>query len=173
MKNMTGTQKMKFDVGDSIIYPGYGVGQVLELQERVLDNSAKTFLVLSFKEAENESKVMIPLANVQGVGLRPPSPRKEVKRSMDFLAEGAPDILPSWKDRFNAHSALLAQGGLFSVAQVLKALWILNRKKPLSFREKKMYQKALLLMSSEVALVLGRKREATELQILDLLSKVP
>lgn len=160
-------------MGDAIVYPGYGVGQVIDLQERVLSTGPQTFLVLSFREAENESKVMVPLSNLAGVGLRSPSPRKVVKQSLEYLGGGASDIVASWKDRFNNHSTMLAQGDILSVAQVLKTLYILNRKKPLSFREKKMYQKALLLMTSEAALVLGKRREETEAQVLDLLSKAP
>ena len=57
------------------------------------------------------------------------------------------------------------------MAQVLKALWILNNKKPLSFREKKMYQKALLLLASEVAEARSLPRQEAELVILDSLKK--
>jgi len=170
---MKTASKPKFSVGDSIVYPGYGVGQVIELQERVVNNTTQMYLVLSFRETENESKVMVPLSNLQGVGLRAPSSRKVVKQALEFLGSGSSDIVASWKDRFNTHSTMLGQGDILSVAQVLKTLYILNRKKPLSFREKKMYQKALLLMTSEAALVLGRRREETEAQVLDLLSKAP
>ena len=167
--DMTAAPKLKFSVGDSIVYPGYGVGQVTELQERVFNGETQTFLVLSFKEAENESKVMVPLGNLQGVGLRTPSARKEAKAVLSFLESGGPDILASWKERFNEHSKMMAAGDLLSVAKVLKALYILNKKKPLSFREKKMYQKALLLTASEAALVLKRGRDEMEAQVLKLL----
>lgn len=164
---------MRFEVGDSVVYPGYGVGRVIDQEERTINETSRTFLVITFKEAENESKVMIPVSNTGDVGLRAPSTKKDAKKAMDLLCDGSLEILQGWKDRFAAHGTMMAQGDLLSVAQVLKALWILNRKKPLSFREKKMYQKALLLMSSEVALILGKSREDTEAQILLKLSKLP
>lgn len=174
---MAVAQKLKFSVGDSIVYPGYGVGQVTELQERALsDGQKQTFLVLAFKETENESKVMVPLSNLQRMGLRAPSPRKVVKEALAYLGAGSSDIVASWKERFSQHSDLLRwdtenqRGGeLADVVRVLKALYILNKKKPLSFREKKMYQKALLLTTSEVALVLGKSRDEMEAQVLKLL----
>ena len=58
-----------------------------------------------------------------------------------------------------------------SIARVLKALWVLNAKKPLSFREKKMYQKALLLLASEVGMVLSKPRAEAEAKILERLEK--
>ena len=169
---MAKAQKLWFAVGDMVVYPGYGVGVVEGFQERVLNNEKKrTFCVLAFQEAGNESKVMIPLDNVEGVGLRPLSAGKRVKEAMEFLAKGQPDILPSWKDRFAAHGEMLSSGEILSVASVLKALFQLNARKPLSFREKKMYQKALLLLSSEVAVVLKKPRALAESDILGRLGK--
>jgi len=159
-------------VGGTIVYPGYGVGVVQEFQERVLNNEEKRlYCVIAFSEAGNESKVMIPLDNIQGVGLRPLSSKKCVDEALAFLMKGEPEILPSWKDRFTAHGEMLSSGDLPSIARVLKALWLLNTKKPLSFREKKMYQKALLLLASEVGVVLSRSRTDAEVQILDRLAK--
>ena len=168
---MAKAKKLWFDVGDMVVYPGYGVGVVEGFQERILNDAKRTFCVLAFQEAGNESKVMIPLDNVEGVGLRPLSSGKRVKEAMEFLAKGQPDILSSWKDRFTAHGEMLSSGEILSVATVLKALFQLNARKPLSFREKKMYQKALLLLSSEVAVVLKRPRAAAESDILERLAK--
>ncbi len=169
---MVKVAKQWFQVGDTVVYPGYGVGVVREFQERLLNNELKrTYCVLSFSEAGNESTVMIPLDNVQGVGLRPLSKKAVVEEALAFLSNGAPEILPSWKDRFAAHGEMLSTGDLMSIARVLKALWLLNAKKPLSFREKKMYQKALLLMASEVGVVLARSRAEAEVQILDRLGQ--
>jgi CarD family transcriptional regulator len=169
--NMAKPKKLWFSDGDVIVYPGYGVGVVLGVQERVLNNAPRKFCVISFREAGNESKVMVPLDNVEEVGLRPISSRKRVDEALAFLASGEPDILASWKDRFSAHGDLLSSGDLLSVATVLKALWILNTKKPLSFREKKMYQKALLLMASEVGVVQNRPRADVESDLLERLTQ--
>ena len=169
---MRETVKTRFEVGDCVVYPGYGVGHIVGQEERAMNGDSRTFLVISFKEAENESKVMIPVSNTGDVGLRAPSPKKEAKKALDLLSDGSMEVPAGWKDRFAAHGDMLARGDILSVAQVLKTLWVLNRKKPLSFREKKMYQKALLLMSSEVALILGKSREETEAQILKKLEKL-
>lgn len=159
-----------FAKGDMIVYPGYGVGRVEGIQERVLSEGKRLFCVLAFEEAGNESKVMIPLDNISGVGLRPLSSKKCVQEALDFLSSGQPAILTSWKERFTAHGDLLRSGDLQSVASVLKALFILNAKKPLSFREKKMYQKALLLMASEVGVVVSQPRSKVEIDLLERLA---
>ncbi len=159
-----------FEIGDTLVYPGYGVGVVESIQERTVGEKARMFCVLLFKGSESESKVMIPIDNVKEVRLRRPAKKEGVKKAMDFLKKGEPEILPSWRDRFQSHGDKLAQGDLASVAEVLKALHTLNDKKPLSFREKKMYQKALLLLTAEACEVLNKSREDLEVDVLKLLA---
>jgi CarD family transcriptional regulator len=60
-----------------------------------------------------------------------------------------------WKDRFKEFSERMRSGDIFLVAEVLKTLTYLNRLKPLSFREKRMLERARYLVISELALVCG------------------
>jgi len=170
--NLMGTKvKVWFSVGDILVYPGYGVGVVQNIEERTLGETSRLFCVLSFKETENESKVMIPIDNVHEVRLRRLSDTRCVQEALGYLSNGDPEIVPSWRERFAMHGDLLAAGDLMSVVRVLKALYIVNSKKPLSFREKKMYQKAMLLITSEVCEVLKAPRQEVEADILSRLAK--
>ncbi len=58
-------------------------------------------------------------------------------------------------------------GSLLDVAVVLKGLLILNQTKPLSFREKKMLERARYLLVSELALA----KNVAEPEVEDLLTK--
>jgi CarD family transcriptional regulator len=58
------------------------------------------------------------------------------------------------------------------VAEVLKTLMYLNQAKPLSFREKKMLDRAWQLLVDEVAVVRGQAKETVEAQLVKSLSKV-
>jgi len=151
-----------FSIGDKVVYPGYGVGQVSAIEERDLNGRKEHYLVLAFTDTENISKVMIPNSSITEVGLRPPSSAKIVKEALEFLKNGVPEAFVTWKDRFTAHTVMVAKGDLMSIARVLKSLYIQNQRKPLSFREKKMYQRCLLLMSSETALVKNLSRQKVE-----------
>lgn len=154
-----------------VVYPGYGVGTVLGFEERTLNQVQKTLVVLSFGEGDGGSIVRIPMDNLGEVRLRPLSPPKAVKEAMANLKAGDAEVLSSWKDRFTQHVQLLSSGDLLSVSRVLKTLWTLNNRKPLSFREKKMYQKALLLLTTEVAWIQGGAREKVEETVLAALRK--
>jgi CarD family transcriptional regulator len=53
-------------------------------------------------------------------------------------------------------------GSLLSVAEVLKSLLVLSREKPLSFREKKMLDRAKYLLVSELATVRNVTEQTAE-----------
>lgn len=58
-------------------------------------------------------------------------------------------------------------GSLLEVAVVLKSLLVLSRSKPLSFREKKMLDRARYLLVTELAMA----RNAEEVEIEDVLTR--
>ncbi|NMB98687.1 MAG: hypothetical protein GYA35_00215, partial [Thermoanaerobaculaceae bacterium] len=130
-----------FSVGEKIVYPGYGVGEIVKTEVREMNGNNQLFFIVSFSDSENVSTVMIPQTSFSEIRIRKPSSASTVKKALDFLKNGVPEEFPTWKDRFTAHSAMVQQGDLVSIAQVLKSLHIQNWKKPLSFREKKLYQK--------------------------------
>ena len=65
----------------------------------------------------------------------------------------------------------MRSGSLQEVAEVLKTLIILNQAKPLSFREKKMMDRAWQLLVDEIAVARGTSKEAVEGQLVRALNK--
>jgi CarD family transcriptional regulator len=61
-------------------------------------------------------------------------------------------------------------GSLLDIAFVLKSLYYLNLTKPLSFREKKMMQKAKELLVSEISEVINMPEEEVEERVFKNLS---
>jgi CarD family transcriptional regulator len=65
----------------------------------------------------------------------------------------------------------MRSGSLQQVAEVLKTLIILNQAKPLSFREKKMLDRAWQLLVDEIAMARGQSRETVETHLVKALAK--
>jgi len=97
-------------------------------------------------------KVMVPFHNVASVGLRRVIRNGEVQKVLDFLTDCKCENHADWKYRFKENSEKMRTGSLQEVCGVLKSLLLLNRTKPLSFREKKMLDRARYLLVSEIAL---------------------
>ena len=67
------------------------------------------------------------------------------------LENGDIDTYKDWKGRYKQNLDKMKTGRLSDVAEVLKNLRLVSQKKSLSFREKKMYERAKQFIVSEVA----------------------
>src|SRR5258708_18670615 len=96
-------------------------------------------------------RVMVPQSNAMTVGLRSGIRSAESSKVLGFLETGKLNSHHDWKHRFKENSEPMRTGSLLEVAGVLKTLVSLRRSKPLSFREKKMLERAKYLLVSEMA----------------------
>jgi CarD family transcriptional regulator len=102
------------------------------------------------------------LSNVDGVGLRRAIGDEEVERLFGLLGDGKIDNHQNWKGRFKDNSDKMRSGSIYEVADVLKSLTFLAKSKSLSFREKRMLDRAKFLIISEVSEVMRETAIAIE-----------
>lgn len=158
-----------FQVGDKVVYPNHGVGIIEQVTSRTVGANVEKFYLLKIKASS--LKVMIPFANAGNVGLRRVVRNGEVQKIMDFLGGNDVDSNADWKDRFKENSDKMRTGSLLETAGVLKSLLALHQVKPLSFREKKMLDRARYLLVSELALAKNVDEAAIEDQLTKALAK--
>jgi CarD family transcriptional regulator len=113
----------------------------------------------------NDTTVLVPVANVDGVGLRKAISDEEVERLFGLLGDGKIDNHQNWKGRFKDNSDKMRSGSIYDVADVLKSLTFLAKSKSLSFREKRMLDRAKFLIVSEVSEVIRETGPAVEAQV--------
>jgi CarD family transcriptional regulator len=141
---------LNFHVGDKVVYPNHGVGVIEQIGSRTMGASVERFYLLHIKASS--LKVMVPCQNAGSVGLRRVVRNGEVQKVLDFLSINTNGSNGDWKDRFKENSDRMRTGSLLEVAGVLKSLIALHQAKPLSFREKKMLERARYLLVSELAM---------------------
>ncbi|MGA9640112.1 MAG: CarD family transcriptional regulator [Terriglobales bacterium] len=139
-----------FHIGDKVVYPNHGVGIIEQISSRTNGSTVDKFYLL--KIANSGLKVMIPFQNAGSVGMRPVVRNGEIQKIVDYLSAGECINAADWKDRFKENSERMRTGTLAEVATVLKSLLILAQAKSLSFREKKMLERARYLLVSELAI---------------------
>ena len=140
---------MTFKIGQKVVYPNHGVGMVEKIEDGSIDGVEQTYFHLRL--LSNNSKVMVPQANLDLVGLRPLCASGEIRQLFDLLKDGQIDTYKDWKGRYKQNLDKMKTGELAEVARVLKNLRLVSQKKSLSFREKKMYERARYFIVSEVA----------------------
>lgn len=151
---------LNFVIGDKVVYPNHGVGIIEQISSRTIGTSVEKFYLLRIKSSS--LKVMVPFQNVTSVGLRRVVKNGEINKIMDYLTDGTCECHADWKCRFKENSEKMRTGSLMEVACVLKGLLQLGQQKPLSFREKRMLERARYLLVSELAM--ARNWEETEVE---------
>src|SRR5215468_3377035 len=131
---------LNFQIGDKVVYPNHGVGVIEQISSRTIGLNVQKFYLLKIKASS--LRVEVPFNNVGTVGLRPVVKNGEVTKILNFLIDGKCDNHQDWKFRFKENSDKMRTGSLLEVAVVLKSLLLLAKEKPLSFREKKMLERA-------------------------------
>ena len=154
-----------FHIGDKVVYPNHGVGIIEQISSRTTGSTVERFYLLKIKASS--AKVMVPFQNAATVGLRRVVRNGEAQKIVDFLTEDGASSNGDWKDRFKENSERMRTGSLLEVAAVLKSLLFLTTSKPLSFREKKMLERARYLLVSELAMA----KNCEEHHVEDVLTK--
>ena len=161
--------EVSFRIGDKVVYPNHGVGIIEQISSRTSGEIVEKFYLLKIKASS--LKVEIPFRNINTVGLRRVIKNGEVQKIVDFLVDGKCENHTDWKFRFKENSERMRTGTLIDVAGVLKGLLILNQTKPLSFREKKMLERARYLLVSELALAKNMEEQEVELILTKALAR--
>ena len=158
-----------FHIGDKVVYPNHGVGIIEQISSRTIGNNVERFYLLKIKSSS--LKVMVPFGNVSSVGLRRVVRNGEIQKILTYLTDGECLSNYDWKYRFKENSEKMRTGSLLEVAAVLKSLLVLNQTKPLSFREKKMLERARYLLVSELAMAKNLEEQEVEEMLSKALSK--
>src|SRR6202166_4228474 len=164
-----GLPTMDYKIGDKVVYPHHGVGIIEQINFGVLNGRTEKYYML--KIYSSGLKVMVPATNAISVGLRPVIRNGETLKVLTFLEKGKPNSHHDWKHRFKENFERMRTGALIEVAAVLKSLVSLSRTKPLSFREKKMLERAKFLLVSELATARNTSPETMEDALIKSLAK--
>ena len=140
---------MGFKIGDKVVYPNHGLGVIERIEMYPSGEKEQEFLRLRI--VSNDSTVMVPRGNADNVGLRRVVSRKEVDQVFDVLKDNRIKIYDDWKGRFQENSDKMRTGSITEVALVFKSLSHLAVQKTLSYRERRMLDKARYLIVSEIA----------------------
>lgn len=141
---------MTFQIGDKVVYPNQGVGTIENISTRSFGAAFERFYLLRF--GYNSVTVLVPFSNAANIGLRRVTKNREVSRVLSYFANGSCSINSDWKVRFRDNTEKMQSGDLLKAAEVFKGLLQIHLEKPLSFREKKMLERARHMLVSEISI---------------------
>ena len=149
---------INFKVGDKIVYPGHGVGEIEGIRTTSL--SGQEHHIYNIKILDSGMKVMVPVSQAGAVGLRKIIDKKAIDEVFSILKDRDFKIdTQTWNRRFREYSQKIKTGSVFEIAIVLRDLSVLSADKELSFGEKKMLDMAETLLVSEIAIAKSRPHD--------------
>ncbi len=146
-----GGEARRFQVGDLAVYPAHGVGRICAIESKEVNGEKHDFYIM--KVMENDMVIMIPISNVDSVGLRDVITETEVPKIYDIMKDrnDIPMDNQTWNRRYREYMEKIKTGSLFEVAEVFRDLFMLKLSKDLSFGERKLYDTAQTLLVSELS----------------------
>lgn len=153
---------MNFKIGDLAVYPYHGVGIIEAIETRKVSSSEETFYVLRI--VGNGMVLLVPTESAEDIGLREVVSQNEASQIFKILRNRKVNIKleQSWNRRQKEYNEKLRTGSAFEIAEVLRDLEHLRRKKDLSFGEKRMLGTARNLLIRELSVAMKSEEDEIE-----------
>ncbi|MHB1653570.1 MAG: CarD family transcriptional regulator [Desulfitobacteriaceae bacterium] len=155
-----------FQVGDKVVYPMHGAGIIEAIEEREVLGQTRQYYVMHLPVGN--MKVLVPLNNVDSLGLREVISLSEVQSVLNVLKDENIVSTLAWNRRYRANLEKIRSGNILDVAEVVRNLSKRDREKGLSTGEKKMYENACQILISELVLA----EDTGEAEVRQWLNKV-
>lgn len=161
-----------FKTGDLAVYPAHGVGVIERIENQEISGCDQEFYVMRI--LDNDMKIMIPIQNVDNVGLREIIGQKEIPKLYSILRKRDVTIdNQTWNRRYREYMDKIKTGSVYEVAEVYRDLLMLKLEKDLSFGERKMLDTARSLLVKEISLAQKVKEEDIEKDLDQIFSQNP
>lgn len=154
-----------FNIGDMIVYPMHGAGIIEAVEEKEILGEKRKYFIM--RMPIGEMKAMVPIDNVEDVGVREIIDKEEMERVLDILKGSKTSMPQNWNRRYRINMDKIKSGDIFEIAAVVRNLMLLDMLKGLSTGERKMLSNAKQMLVSEMVLVLDITLEEVE----DLITK--
>jgi CarD family transcriptional regulator len=153
-------ENIEFEIGDNVVYPHHGAGQVLKKEAKEVFGEKREYLTI--KILHNDMTVMVPTENASRAGLRRVIDEETVKKVLAVLEDESSDMPKNWNRRFKHNRDKIKTGDIYELAEVVRNLAIREVDKGLSTGEKQMFVRAKKILASELMYALEMEEEEAE-----------
>ncbi len=158
---------IEFEIGDNVVYPHHGAGQVLKKEVKKMFGEEREYLTI--KILHNDMTVMVPCENAGLAGLRRVIDEETVQKVLTVLQDEISEMPKNWNRRFKHNRDKIKTGDIYELAEVVRNLAIREHDKGLSTGEKQMFTRAKKILASELMYALEKDEDEAEEYLDDLL----
>ena len=143
---------MQFKVGDFVVHPVYGVGHIVQIEEkRFAETGARFYYEITLRR----STIWIPVDVEATVGLRLVTAKSDLDQYRDVLKSPPVPLNKDLPQRHLTLAKLLKQASFSVMCEVVRDLTASNWRKPLASVDKATLRKARERLSQEWAAAAG------------------
>lgn len=158
---------MSFQIGDKVIHWTHGLGEIVQIEEKVISDQPINCYVIQTPNL----MIWIPIDDLPQHSLRVPAPPEEFLKLFTILTSPGEQLL---NDRVLRKERLMAQikdGQLASICQVVRDLTDFKRSKKLNDQEKSILEHATKSLLTEWAYSLEIPPSQAHMAIMNLLEQ--
>ena len=141
----------EFKIGEIVVYPKHGVGEIIKKESMEVENIKTKFYVV--KMEQSKLTIRVPLDKQVEVGLRKISSKKIIEKVFIALKLKPKIRRIMWSRRAQEYEAKIYSGDPVKISEVIRDLFRKNSQPEQSYSERQMFQVALERLAREVAAV--------------------
>ena len=148
---MKAKQNLNFKIGEIVVYPKHGVGEIVNIESMEISNIKTNFYVVKMEQAK--LTIRVPLEKQDEVGLRKISTKKIIDAIYEILKLKPKIRRIMWSRRAQEYDPKIFSGDPIKISEVVRDLFRKNSQPEQSYSERQMFQIALERLAREVAAV--------------------
>ena len=162
--------ELDLQVGDLVVYPIYGVGEIEDFDTYNIDGSKQDFILINFKQ--DKMKLRIPKQKAANSGLRKLSNKNRLSKALEVLAEKPSIKKDMWIKRAKEYEKNINSGDPVLIAEVVRDLHKKDDSlEQQSYSERQIYLTALNRLSNEYAAVQNFEKKMAKSKLEELLNQ--
>lgn len=151
---------MEYKIGDKIVYPMHGAGVIESIEEDEILGKRQKYYIM--KMPIGDMKVMIPLENVEEIGIRDVIDVQEADKVLEAFKNCKADQDVNWNKRYRENMLRIKSGDIYEIVHVVKNLMYRDKSRGLSTGERKMLGSAKQILVSELVIAKSLKQAQIE-----------
>jgi len=148
---MAKSEKLEFSIGQNIVYPKHGVGNIVDIQVQEISGMTIELYVIRFEK--DRMTLRVPTDKAVGVGMRCISDVATMEKAFITLKGKARIKRTMWSRRAQEYEGKINSGSLILLAEVVRDLYRSGDQSEQSYSERQIFEAAISRLAREVGAV--------------------
>ena len=144
------SKKPEFKVGERVVYPSHGVGEIIEIESQAIGEIKLEVYVISFPH--DKMTLRVPVSRATASGLRTLATKSDVNKVYSILNDKPKRGNKMWSRRAQEYETKINSGQIEAIAEVVRDLYK-NVDNDCSYSERTIYESALNRLATEIAVL--------------------